>query len=514
MKKMLGKLKKHLSNISKNLSTTTALSEPIYRIASIEKDKHEDYEITVQLIGKSSVFKMKPEEILADDNITDQFSPRDVRALTYLGYLDINSPKYRILAKRLSEKDNKILFALHKRGEKNLCIKTASEISQNKDILKQMDQQDAHMVGFITANDEMLRENVTKENIIKQQKNVSTNTEKNDFALNNSIMQLTQGFILSKTLLVFAELGLHQYLSDKPIAIDQLAKQLKLDNNALFHFLRFLDAYEIIELSDDKTIKNTCCTSALKNLLSPHLLDGYKLMDGLLYTLKNNKECWTTVFGCSFYEYMDKNLMKWEQFEKWCANTAQDWLQPILSLCDFSTYQKVVDIGGGQGHLLISILKKHPNTHGILFDLPPVISKVKNFSHHLEIKDRLSFIAGDFFSVVPKGIDLYLIARVLLNWTNEQATDILSICKKAMASHSELWIIDFIIPEKTHPLYKRSVLKDIDVLTSFSSAIRTIPEWRQLIQKAGLELINIAITPPNYQPEPYLPIGIFKTKKF
>lgn len=166
MKKLLGKLGKCLSNISKDLSINAALPfKPIYRVVSIEKDKHEDYEVVVQLIGKSTIFKMKPEEILADDKMTDRFSPRDVRTLTYLGYLDINSPKYRILAKKLSEKDNRMLFVLHKKGEKNLHFKTASEISQNKEILKQIDQQDAHMVGFVTANEATLQEKFAKEEI-------------------------------------------------------------------------------------------------------------------------------------------------------------------------------------------------------------------------------------------------------------------------------------------------------------------------------------------------------------
>ncbi|OGT06658.1 MAG: hypothetical protein A2103_03570 [Gammaproteobacteria bacterium GWF2_41_13] len=172
MKKIIRKFKKHLDAISKSLSPKTALAfNPIYRVAEIEKDKNGEYEITIQLIGKSTVFKMKPEEILADDKMTDQFSPRDVRTLTYLGYLDINSPKYRILAKKLSEKDNRMLFALHKKGDKLLHVKTASEISQNKEILKQIDQQDAHMIGYMTASEMMQQESLEKEGILKKIKN-------------------------------------------------------------------------------------------------------------------------------------------------------------------------------------------------------------------------------------------------------------------------------------------------------------------------------------------------------
>lgn len=171
MKRVIGKLKKYWGSFLKSLPTSAPLVfKPGYRVASIEKDTHGDYEIVVQLIGKSTIFKIKPEEILADDKMTDQFSPRDVRTLTYLGYLDLNSPKYRILAKKLSEKDNRMLFALHKKGEKNLHIKTASEISQDKEILTQIDQQDAHMIGYMAASEVISQESEVKKIILEKTK--------------------------------------------------------------------------------------------------------------------------------------------------------------------------------------------------------------------------------------------------------------------------------------------------------------------------------------------------------
>jgi hypothetical protein len=121
------------------------------RVIEIEQDKHENYIITVQLTNKSQIFKMKPEEILADDSLTDCFSQRDVRTLTYLGYLGINAPKYKILAKRLSEKDNRFVFAIKERGKDQPIVKTADELSQDDDIISSLNQKDAHMIGYTSA---------------------------------------------------------------------------------------------------------------------------------------------------------------------------------------------------------------------------------------------------------------------------------------------------------------------------------------------------------------------------
>lgn len=150
----------------KNRSTEVFV--PTYRIASIIKNDGEDnYEILAQIIGTASVIKMKPEEILVNDDLTSRFSPLDIRTLTYLGYLDINSPKYKILARRLSEKDNRIIFALRKKGSKNVEIKMANEISQDSNVLKHLDREDAHMVSYIAGTEHALKEKTEKEKLLK-----------------------------------------------------------------------------------------------------------------------------------------------------------------------------------------------------------------------------------------------------------------------------------------------------------------------------------------------------------
>ena|SRR3990167_659918 len=95
-----------------------SLPEHSYRVLSIEQDDDNHYTAVIQMIKKGIIFKMKPEEILANDNLTDSFSQRNIRALTYLGYLGINDPKYKILAKKLSENDSHLIFAIQERGNK------------------------------------------------------------------------------------------------------------------------------------------------------------------------------------------------------------------------------------------------------------------------------------------------------------------------------------------------------------------------------------------------------------
>lgn len=124
---------------------------PAYRVVSIEQDNTDHYYVIIQIIGKSTTFIAKPEELLLDNAIVDLFSPQDVRNLTYLGYLGINSPTYKILAQKLSTENDQTVFALLKKGETQHCTITAADISSNLEIIQGLNQQDAHKIGFIAG---------------------------------------------------------------------------------------------------------------------------------------------------------------------------------------------------------------------------------------------------------------------------------------------------------------------------------------------------------------------------
>lgn len=181
---MLKKITQKISKFSKLIAKLYRAESytPAYRLAEISQTETDEYVVMVQIINKNAVFQTKPEEILANDSLVDQFSPRDVRALTYLGYLMINSPKYKILAQRLSEEHDKVLFALRKKGEKKVIIKTADQIMQESDILHNLKAQDAQTIGYTVATENILHENKAKEalkmNLLK--KNVGPRTSQNE----------------------------------------------------------------------------------------------------------------------------------------------------------------------------------------------------------------------------------------------------------------------------------------------------------------------------------------------
>ena len=152
-----------MSYFAKNENTSTF--SPTHRLVGIEQNKNKEYIAKIQVINKNVFFGVKPEEILAKDEIVNRFSPCDIRALTYLGYLGINAPKYKILANQLSEKDEKLIFMLRKKGAQKIVTKTADEIANEKDILNNLNANDAHMLGYTLASESAQLEKKQKEKI-------------------------------------------------------------------------------------------------------------------------------------------------------------------------------------------------------------------------------------------------------------------------------------------------------------------------------------------------------------
>lgn len=130
---------------------------PRYKLLNVYKDENDKYMATFQFINKGHTFHAKPDEILSDDNFVNFLSPLDVRTLTYLGYLEMNQPEYKLLAKRLSE-DNSEVFIIKKRGEKSVITKTAEEINYSTDIISKMGAEDAKTIGYAIASMEVLEE--------------------------------------------------------------------------------------------------------------------------------------------------------------------------------------------------------------------------------------------------------------------------------------------------------------------------------------------------------------------
>lgn len=140
-------------------------AQDVYRIVDIQHNKAGECFLKIQIIGKAAVFECTPQEIAGNDDMFQYFSKKDIRTITYLATQEIQKPRYKILVQEFSDKVNKTVFRMKKRGETKAIEKTADQISLDKEILTHLDQEDAHRIGYIVAAEQAAQERVEMERL-------------------------------------------------------------------------------------------------------------------------------------------------------------------------------------------------------------------------------------------------------------------------------------------------------------------------------------------------------------
>ena len=153
----------------------------------------------------------------------------------------------------------------------------------------------------------------------------------------------------------------------------------------------------------------------------------------------------------------------------------------ILPVYDFSQFDSVADIGGGNGHLLRAILAATPNITGVLFDLPHVIEQISELS-----SDRLKLQAGNFFEDTLPACDAYLMTQILHDWSDHEVVKILKGIRRSAPLHAKLLIGEFVLPEDGKPSW--TLFVDLIMLGGLTGKERTQSEFGELLAQSGFRL--------------------------
>jgi hypothetical protein len=183
-------------------------------------------------------------------------------------------------------------------------------------------------------------------------------------------------------------------------------------------------------------------------------------------------------------------------FDKAMATFAPYTSAAVAAAYDFSALGTLADVGGGNGAIMIGILKAYPQLRGIVFDLPQVAERAKQQLEDVGLSDRCQAVAGSFFEEVVPGADAYLLKHVIHDWNDEKATAILRNCRAAMSAEAKLLIVEGVYPPRIdQSLESRgAAANDVNMLVSTGGRQRTEGEFRQLFAAAGFRLTRIVPT--------------------
>jgi hypothetical protein len=207
----------------------------------------------------------------------------------------------------------------------------------------------------------------------------------------------------------------------------------------------------------------------------------------LQHSIQTGDNAFRHVHGVGAWEYRAQHTEEAAAFDRAMADLTRRSQRLIMDAYDFAPFATVVDVGGGRGALLATLLAAHPRMRGVLFDLPHVVASIDAISADPAVADRCRMVAGSFFESVPVGGDAYVLRAVLHDWNDSDAVAILRNCRAAMGDNATLLIIERDLgPANELPATKFS---DLNMLASLGGQERAMDEYADLMRQAGLRFI-------------------------
>ncbi len=159
----------------------------------------------------------------------------------------------------------------------------------------------------------------------------------------------------------------------------------------------------------------------------------------------------------------------------------------IAGAYDWATLGHVVDVGGGSGVLLKTLLSVHPGLRGTVVDLPGPISRAHRAFLDTGLSDRAEVVTGSFFDPLPAGAGGYVLSAILHDWDDEPAVAILRRCAEAAGRDGAVLVIEAIGVDGESP----NTAMDLRMLVYTGGRERGLRELGELGARAGLQIRGV-----------------------
>ena len=319
--------------------------------------------------------------------------------------------------------------------------------------------------------------------------------------------RLAMGYIASQAVGVATKLGVIDALSKGALASREIAQATQTQPDRLHRLLRALAAFDVVkDLGSERfeltPVGDRLRADALNSIRSLILMTGsetwWQVFGHLEACVRTGQNAYQVLYGLeSSFAYYAKHPDEARIFDDAMSANSALVGATAAKAYDFSAASRIVDVGGGQGKVLASILKAHPNLRGILFDLPRVVEGAPAFLASEGVAERCEAIGGDMFVSVPAGGDVYVLSHVIHDWDDEHSVKILQTCRRAMASSAKLLILDRVMPAcvEPNPTVQGYVLLDLRMMVgTVGGRERTAEEFKALLSAANLQLAQIIPT--------------------
>ncbi len=309
------------------------------------------------------------------------------------------------------------------------------------------------------------------------------------------MMQMLTAKWVSASISVVAELGIADLLAKGDKTADELADAVSAHGPSLYRVLRALASVGVFAEIEGRRFTLTPLAECLRSDVPNSTREFARFVaipaasgswDHLMHSVKTGETGLRKAFGAkNAFDYLRAHPEEAAIFDGAMTDNSRRTAPAVAEAYDFGRFQQLVDVAGGHGLLLTTILRRFPSLKGVLFDLPEVIAGAKNTG----LEDRLKMLGGSFFEAVPAGADAYVLKHIIHDWDDEHALAILKNIRKVIQPSGRLLIVEVVIAPGNEPSFGK--LLDLEMLVIPGGRERTSADFRDLLAGAGFRLAKI-----------------------
>jgi len=296
---------------------------------------------------------------------------------------------------------------------------------------------------------------------------------------------------------VAATLRIADHIARGARSVSELAEAVDADADALDRVLRHLATvgvlrrdgsgrYELTELGDGLRDDDPGRLRARLDLEGAVGRADLSFLQ-LLYAVRTGQPAYPAQFGQSFWEDLSANAALGESFDALMGSDVAAEAPAIVAALDWGSLRHVVDVGGGNGSLLIALLRAYPSLQGTVVDLPAVVETALEALRAEDLAHRSDVVAGSFFDPLPPGAGGYLLSAIVHNWNDERARRILRPCAEAAGADSAVFVVERLGADGESP----STERDLRMLAYFGGRERGLAELTALAADSGLAVVAV-----------------------
>jgi SAM-dependent methyltransferase len=212
----------------------------------------------------------------------------------------------------------------------------------------------------------------------------------------------------------------------------------------------------------------------------------------LLSYVRTGAPAYHELFGRPFWEDLDAHPDIGASFDALMGPAGHGTPEPDFPLTGgWGSVRSVVDVGGGTGAMLAVLLRRRPEIHGTLVDLPRTVARAGETFEAAGVAERATTVGQSFFDPLPASADLYLLRKILNGLPDCPATAVLARCAEAARPSGRVVVLGGVEPDDA----PRGLSIEMVLL---GGKPRRVAEFRELAHEAGLEVLAAERQPSGY----------------